>query len=303
MEMTVALAQMYPKLGDVQANLETHLEMIERAQEQDADLIVFPEMSLTGYQIMDMVPELAVRARADDPIFSKLLTASQHIDIMFGFAQEDERNRFYIAAAYLSAGEVTHVHHKVYLPTYGMFDDGRYFDEGQHFRAFDTRFGRMGMLICEDFWHLSAPYVLWLDGADILLLHSASPSRGVGQAEQGRLTSTRWVELMNQSYASSLTSYVIHCNRVGYEDGKNFWGGSSIATPDGEFLVQAPYFDETLLVQKIDLNQLHRTRSRMPILRDERPQIVQNELERILSKQQSVRTQSTRLGANSNGRR
>lgn len=303
MEMTVALAQMYPKLGDVQANLETHLEMIERAQEQDADLIVFPEMSLTGYQIMDMVPELAVRARADDPIFSKLLTASQHIDIMFGFAQEDERNRFYIAAAYLSAGEVTHVHHKVYLPTYGMFDDGRYFDEGQHFRAFDTRFGRMGMLICEDFWHLSAPYVLWLDGADILLLHSASPSRGVGQAEQGRLTSTRWVELMNQSYASSLTSYVIHCNRVGYEDGKNFWGGSSIATPDGEFLVQAPYFDETLLVQKIDLNQLHRTRSRMPILRDERPQIVQNELERILSKQQSVRTQPTRLGANSNGRR
>jgi len=302
-EMTVALAQMYPKLGDVQANLETHLEMIERAQEQDADLIVFPEMSLTGYQIMDMVPELAVRARADDPIFSKLLTASQHIDIMFGFAQEDERNRFYIAAAYLSAGEVTHVHHKVYLPTYGMFDDGRYFDEGQHFRAFDTRFGRMGMLICEDFWHLSAPYVLWLDGADILLLHSASPSRGVGQAEQGRLTSTRWVELMNQSYASSLTSYVIHCNRVGYEDGKNFWGGSSIATPDGEFLVQAPYFDETLLVQKIDLNQLHRTRSRMPILRDERPQIVQNELERILSKQQSVRTQPTRLGANSNGRR
>jgi len=286
--MTVGLAQMYPKLGDVHANLEKHLDFIEQAAAQHVDLIVFPELSLTGYQVMDMVPELAARATPDDPVFARMLDASHRMDIMFGFVQEDSRNRFFIAAAYLSDGEVRHIHHKIYLPTYTMFDDGRYFDEGQHIRAFDTQFGRVGMLICEDFWHMSAPYVLWMDGADILLLHSASPSRGVSIAEQGRLTSTRWVEMMNQTYASSLTSYVIHVNRVGYEDGKNFWGGSSIANPEGEFVTQAPYFDETLIVQSVDLNQLHRTRSRLPLLRDERPLLVQNELKRIMTGSDAV---------------
>ncbi|MEO0563442.1 MAG: nitrilase-related carbon-nitrogen hydrolase, partial [Chloroflexota bacterium] len=140
-----------------------------------------------------------------------------------------------------------------------------------------------------DFWHMSAPYVLWMDGADVLLFHSNSPSRGVGSDENGRLTSSRWVELMNQSYASSFTSYVVHCNRVGYEDGKNFWGGSSVASPDGEFLTHGCYFDETLIVQETDLNQLHRTRSRMPLLRDERPELVQREMDRILQTRTVVR--------------
>ncbi|MEM6281385.1 MAG: nitrilase-related carbon-nitrogen hydrolase [Chloroflexota bacterium] len=179
MKMTIGLGQIYPKLGNVPANLEKHLDYIEDATAQNVDLIIFPEMSLTGYQVMDMVPELAIRASADDPVFGQMLDASHKTDIMFGFVQEDARNRFYIAAAYLSGGKTVHIHHKVYLPTYTMFDDGRYFDEGQHIRAFDTRFGRMGMLICEDFWHMSAPYVLWMDGADILLLQSCSPSRGI----------------------------------------------------------------------------------------------------------------------------
>ncbi len=284
MKMTVGLAQIYPKLGNLQANLDKHLAYVEDAARQGVDLLVFPEMSLTGYQVMDMVPELAVRAEASDPVFAQMLDASKQLDIMVGFVREDERNRFYIAAAYLSGGDVVHIHHKVYLPTYTMFDDGRYFDAGQHLRAFDTRFGRMGMLICEDFWHMSAPYVLWMDGADILLLHSCSPSRGVSAGEQGRLTSSRWVELMNQSYASSLTSYVVHCNRVGYEDGKSFWGGSSVANPEGEFITHGLYFDEALIVQELDLNQLHRTRSRVPLLRDERPALVQSELHRILDR-------------------
>lgn len=282
MRLTLGLAQIYPKLGNIAANLEKHLAYVEQAKAQGVDLLMFPELSLTGYQVMDMFPELAIEASGDDPIFSQLLNASHDIDIMFGFVQRDARSRFYIASAYLSRGEVVHVHQKVYLPTYTMFDDGRYFESGNHIRAFDTRFGRVGMLICEDFWHMSAPYVLWMDGADLFLFQSNSPSRGIGQAEQGRLTSTRWVELMQQSYASSLTSYVVHVNRVGYEDGKNFWGGSSVASPDGEFLTHGLYFDEALIVQQIDLNQIHRTRSRLPLLRDERPELVQREMARIL---------------------
>jgi predicted amidohydrolase len=280
MRLNVALAQIKPKLADVPANLDKHLAYIDQAIDQGADLVIFPELSLTGYQVQDLVPEVAIRARADDPIFGALLNASKRIDLVFGFVHEDERQRFYIAAAYASAGELVHVHHKLYLPTYGMFDEGRFFDQGERARAFDTRFGRVGMLICEDFWHMSPPYLLWLDGADILILHSASPSRGLDSSD--RLSGSRWVELVNQAYGSLFTNYVLHCNRVGYEDGKNFWGGSSVVDPNGDFVARAPYFDETLLTHSIDLNQLHRTRSRLPLLRDERPEMVQRELTRIL---------------------
>ena len=285
MRVKIGLAQIYPKLGDIQANVDKHLSYINDAVEQGVDLIVFPELSLTGYQVMDLVSELAIEANPQDKVFAQFLNASKNIDIVFGFIQQDKRNRFYIASAYLSGGECVHVHHKIYLPTYTMFDDGRYFNAGTSIRAFDTRFGRIGMLICEDFWHLSAGYVLWQDGADILVLTSCSPSRGVETTENGRMTSSRWVELVNQSYGSMFTNYVIHVNRVGYEDGKNFWGGSSVVDPNGEFLTHGLYFDETLITQDIDLNQLHRTRSRLPLLRDERPYLVQRELDRIFREQ------------------
>jgi NAD+ synthase (glutamine-hydrolysing) len=238
-------------------------------------------LSLTGYQVQDLMPEVAIRATPEDPIFSQMLDASQKLDVMFGFVHRDKRDRFYTAAAYLSKGQCLHVHHKVYLPTYTMFDESRYFDEGESVRAFDTPFGRVGMLICEDFWHISPPYLLWLDGADMLLLQSASPSRGL--TDDARMGSTRWVELVNQTYGSIFTNYIIHCNRVGYEDGKNFWGGSSVVDPNGEFLTHGLYFDEALITQTIDLNQVHRTRARLPLLRDERPHLIQRELARILN--------------------
>jgi predicted amidohydrolase len=282
MRLTIGLAQIYPKLADVKANLAKHLGMIRQAGEQGVDLIVFPELSLTGYQVQDLVPEVAIRATRDDDTFRALLEASQNLDIMFGFVHEDVRQRFYTAAAYLSRGECLHIHHKLYLPTYAMFDEGRYFDQGEHVQAFDTRFGRVGMLICEDFWHMSPAYVLWQDGADLLLFQSASPSRGLDAGD--RLSGSRWVELVNQAYGSMFTNYVVHCNRVGYEDGKNFWGGSSIVDPDGEFVTHGRYFDEALIVQSIDLNQLHRTRARLPLLRDERPELAQRELARILAR-------------------
>lgn len=281
MRITVALAQMYPKLADLKRNLDKHLDYVEQAATRGADLILFPELSLTGYQVQDLAPEVAIHSDADDPIFAQLLKASRRIDIAFGFVHEDRRKRFYIASAYLSGGEAVHIHHKLYLPTYAMFDEARYFARGDRVRAFDTRFGRAGMLICEDFWHVSPAWLLWLDGADMFILHSSSPSRGLN--EGGRLAGTRWVELVNQSYGSLFTSYILHCNRVGYEDGKNFWGGSSVVDPDGEFMTHGLYFDEALITQEIDLNQLHRTRARLPLLRDERPGLAQRELTRILN--------------------
>ncbi|HLY25135.1 MAG TPA: nitrilase-related carbon-nitrogen hydrolase, partial [Aggregatilineales bacterium] len=235
-----------------------------------------------GYNLQDLVYEVAIPAHAENPTLKTLCSCSadSNMDLMVGFVDTDERARYYIAAAYISQGEVLHVHHKVYLPTYTMFDEGRYFAWGDSVKAFDTRFGRMGMLICEDFWHASPPYLLWLDRADLLLFHSASPGRGIDASD--RLSSARWVQLVNQAYGSMFTNFVIHCNRVGFEDGLNFWGGSTIVDPDGEFVINGPLHEEALIVQTIDVNQLRRARSRLPLLRDERTALLSSELQRIL---------------------
>jgi NAD+ synthase (glutamine-hydrolysing) len=280
MKLRLALSQMNTTLGNVDANLEKHLETIRQAREQSADLLVFPELSLTGYVLQDLVPFVSHRPTADDPVFRPLLQASRDLDMVVGFVDEDSRHRFFISSAYLSKGEVLHVHHKVYLPTYGLFDEGRFFAWGDCVRAFDTRFGRMGMLICEDFWHASPPYLLWLDGADVLLFSSASPGRGLTEGDQ--LESARWVDHINRAYASLFTAFVVHTNRVGFEDGLNFWGGASVYDPNGELIARGPYHEESLILAEMDLNQLHRTRARLPLLRDERTSLVQREMERIL---------------------
>ena len=281
MKCKLALSQISTVLGDVQANLNKHLQIIDQACEDNVDLLVFPELSLTGYFLQDLVPTVALRPNLSDPVFRRLIEASQKLDMVVGFVQEDERNRFYIASAYLSGGEVLHVHQKIYLPTYGLFDEGRFFAWGDKVRAFDTRFGRVGLLVCEDFWHASLPYLLWQDGADILIFSSASPGRGLSQEPQ--LDSARWVDHINRAYASLFTTFVAHTNRVGYEDGLHFWGGAMVYDPNGNVLARAPQQEEALLICEIDLNQLHRTRARLPLLRDERTALVERELNRILT--------------------
>jgi predicted amidohydrolase len=278
MKLNLALAQIDSKLGVPNANLEKHLAFIKDAK--GADLLIFPELSLTGYVLQDLVPSVVARPTADDPYFKELLKASKKIDLIVGFVEEDSRHRFFNSSAYLSKGEVLHVHRKVYLPTYGMFDEGRFFAWGDAVRAFDTRFGRVGMLICEDFWHASPPYLLWLDGADLLYFISVSPSRGLNNEDT--LESARWVEHVGQAYASLFTSFVANTNRVGYEDGLNFWGGATAYDPNGELIAKGPYFDEAITHAELDLDELHRTRARLPLLRDERTGLVERELSRIV---------------------
>jgi NAD+ synthase (glutamine-hydrolysing) len=283
MKLNLALAQIATTLGDIDKNLAKHLAVIEKAYASGADLLVFPELSLTGYVLQDLVPSMAHSPTPDDAIFAPLLKASHQLDIVVGFVEEDQRNRFHIASAYLSRGEVLHIHRKVYLPTYGLFDEGRFFAYGSAVEAFDTRFGRAGMLICEDFWHASPPYLLWLDGADLFIFHSASPGRGL--TDNPQLENTQWVDLILRAYASLFTSFVVHTNRVGYEDGLNFPGGAVAYDPDGNPLGRGPFHEESLVMVELDLNQLHRTRARLPLLRDERTALVQREMNRILDAQ------------------
>jgi predicted amidohydrolase len=279
--MNLALAQINTTLGNLPANLEKHLSLAKEAAQAGADLLLFPELSLTGYVLQDLAAEVALRPSAQDPNFRALLEASHKLDMVVGFVEQDSRFRFYISAAYLSAGEIRHIHRKVHLPTYGIFDEHRYFAAGDTFRSFETRFGRAGILICEDFWHISSPYLLWMDGADLFYLTSASPGRGVTDKILG---SAQWVQDVNRAYAGLFTSFFAHANRVGFEDGLNFFGGSTLFDPDGRRVAQAPFNEESLTLTEVDLAQLRRTRTRLPLLRDENPAMVARELERILHK-------------------
>jgi NAD+ synthase (glutamine-hydrolysing) len=280
MTLTIALAQIDTRLGDIPFNLDRHFTMVEEASHNGADLLVFPELSLTGYSLQDLVAQVALRPSPTDPIFKHLLQASQHIDLVVGFVEEDARHRFFIASAYLSRGEILHIHRKVHLPTYGIFDEKRFLAAGDSFHSFDTRFGRLGLLICEDFWHISSPYLLWQDGAEIFILTSASPGRGVTSEHIG---SADWVETVNRAYAGLFTSFFAHANRVGFEDGLYFWGASTVFDPDGKLLGKGPFDLEAITYSVLDLQQLRRTRTRLPLLRDERPEMVLHELGRIIN--------------------
>ncbi len=276
----VGLGQVRPILGDLSANIATHERVINEARDGGAALLVFPELALTGYFLRDLVADVAMRA--DDERLRALSTLAGPMDVVLCFVEEDDRGRFFIAAAYWSGGALVHVHRKVYLPTYGFFDDGRFFGRGDRVRAFDTRFGRIGMLICEDFWHMSTPYLLWQDGADMLLFCNNHPGRGT-DSRTGDIASIEFVSALCRTYAGSMTVPIVQCNRVGWEDGINFWGGSFVVDAGGVELARAPAMEDHLLIAEIDRAETRRRRLAFPALRDERPDLVQRELTRILS--------------------
>jgi predicted amidohydrolase len=276
----VGLAQMAPRLGDVTHNLQRHLALVEEAKAQGVDLLLFPELGLTGYTLKDLVPSVALRPTADDPVFQQLLVASEGMDLVVGFIEESERHVFYNSAAYLSAGRLVHLYRKVYLPTYGLFDEGRFWGSGDRLRAFDTRFGRMALLICRDVWHLSASYLAVMDGADTILAISAAPGWGVEDG-QDRLTRAQSWERLIRCLAQFLTCYYFYCNRVGCEDGVPFFGGSLAVAPGGRLLAQAPDLEEVLIIATWDTATLRRVRSQSTFLRDERLDLTLRELQRI----------------------
>jgi predicted amidohydrolase len=277
MDFTVALAQIKPKLGCVADNLGMVEAAVEQGIQEKAGLVLFPELALTGYFLKDLVPEVALAL--DSPEIVRLKELSRHISIAVGFVEVSADYRFFNAALYLEDGEIRHLHRKVYLPTYGLFDEQRYLARGERFRAFDSRFGRMGLLICEDMWHLSAPYILAMDGATTLLCLSSSPGRGI--TEDDRLGSTAAWQKLTATTAMFLNCRVLYCNRVGYEDGVNFWGGSEAVTPGGEVAVRGKILEEDFLLAEIEEGALRRERIFSPMMRDESLPITLKELRRI----------------------
>jgi NAD+ synthase (glutamine-hydrolysing) len=275
---TVALAQTKPHLGDVARNLTQHEEAIVRARDAGADLVVFPELSMTGYHLKDDVPSVA--QRIDGPVVRRLEELSRDITVVASLVEETSDFRFFNSALWIEQGATRFVHRKVYLPTYGMFDESRYFARGGHVRALDTGFGRAAVLVCEDLWHASTIYLAALDGALFVVCPSSSPLRGLSEdAEQD--DNARFWELINRAYAQTYGLFVIYVNRVGFEDGVGFWGGSAVVDPSGHSIVKAPYYEPALVTCEIDLAVARRKRIASPLLRDEDIDLTLRELTRI----------------------
>lgn len=277
MDITVALAQIKPKLGSVPDNLDLIERSIERAVAEKADLVVFPELALTGYFLKDLVPEVALTL--DSPEVARLKKLSRSISIAVGFVEAAMGYQFFNAALYLEQGEIKHLHRKVYLPTYGLFDEQRYFSHGWQFRAFNTRLGPIGMLICEDMMHPSAPYILALDGATTILCLASSPARGVEEGDEPSST-TIW-RTQTSSAALSFNCNVLFCNRVGVEEGIVLWGGSEAVLPSGKRCASAALFEEDFVLARLEEKVLRRERIHFPVLRDENLSLTLRELQRI----------------------
>jgi predicted amidohydrolase len=280
--LRIALVQLAPRLGVLETNLLRHRELLAQARAAGAGLVVFPELGLTGYQLQDLAAEVAMRK--DDPRLLALAADTKRLSAVVSFVEEADDHRLFISAALLEDGDVRFVHRKLFLPTYGLFDERRFFAAGDRLRTVDSRLGvKLGIAICEDFWHLSVPETLALDGAQLLINVSSSPGRDLAAIhEVGLGTAVSWRTLM-RTYAQLTTSFVVFCNRVGMDETISFWGGSEVIAPSGEALFTAPLFDEGLYTVDIELGDVRRERIGLPLLRDERPELHLRELRRILA--------------------
>jgi NAD+ synthase (glutamine-hydrolysing) len=278
MRYVIGLAQCDAVLGDLQQNLAAHRRWIAQARERGVDLLVFPELSLTGYLLQDLVHEVSLRA--DDPVLLALAREAAPMGVCVGGIEESPLLAQYIAGFYLEDGRVVHVHRKVYLASYGVFDEARYVGSGARVTAFDTRRGRLGIAICEDCWHPSLVGLLLLDGAHLIVVQTASPVRDLREGELPR-NAEIWMDTL-RSYARLYGAYIAFCNRVGSEDGLLFWGRSTVFGPDGEVVTSGPLYDEQLVVGEIDDANVRQARLANPVLREERLELTIHELQRIL---------------------
>jgi NAD+ synthase (glutamine-hydrolysing) len=280
--LRIGLAQIAPRLGDLEANLERHHALIADARGGGVGLVVFPELGLTGYLLQDLASEVAMRL--DDPRLAELAAETTDLSAVVSFVEESADHRLFIAAALIEGGRIRHVHRKLFLPTYGLFDERRFFAAGDVLRAVPSRLGvGVGLAVCEDFWHLSVPQVLALDGAQIMINVSSSPGRDLAATnEVGLGTATSWRTIM-RTYAQLTTSLVVFCNRVGVEESVSFWGGSEVVGPSGRPIFSAPLYDEGMFIVDVDIRDIRRERIGLPLLRDERPELEVRELERIVA--------------------
>lgn len=278
MDCRVVLAQIEPTLGNVPANLDMHVREIRAAIEARADLIVFPELSLTGYFLKDQTSEVALSI--DSGELENIADLSRQISIVVGFAERGRDGRVYNAVAFFEDGELLELHRKVHLVHYGMFDEGRDFAPGERFRSFESRHGRFGLLVCEDAWHVGSSWLHFLANVDALLIVSAGPARGVTEDAAG-LRSTHVWNKIHDTLALLFQTWIVYVNRVGSEDGILFGGGSRVVDPHGREIAAIEGLEPGRAQARLTSEALRRARVATPLRRDEKPWIVAREVQRL----------------------
>ncbi|MBS1518180.1 MAG: hypothetical protein JSS91_08830 [Bacteroidetes bacterium] len=255
--MKAAIAQTTSVLGDLKKNIKHHLDYCDEAIKNKADLIIFPELSLTGYSLKDLNYGICLNL-SETKLLDELKKKSSKISIICGLAEEGDDFAIYNSGVFISDGEIRFSHRKIYLPTYGLFEEFRYFSHGKDCSAHETKFGKLGLLVCEDLWHISLPYTLALDGAKILIGIASSPTRLAADHEGFKNFEINSEH--HRTYARILSGYFLFSNRVGYEDGINFWGGSEIVDPFGNVIAAAKLFEEDIIYADIDMEEVRRAR-------------------------------------------
>lgn len=278
MPFTIQLAQIEPTLGNLDKNLELHLEHIDAAQEAGVEMLLFPELSLTGYFLKDQTADVALRI--PEPPLEILLERSRSISLGVGFIERAPDGRLYNSYALLEDGELLHVHRKVHLVTYGMFEESRDVAAGERFVVAESKHGRIGVLLCEDLWHVISSWLYFLEGVDLLIVPSAGPARGVSAGEEGLTSANIWKTLLT-AQAMLFQTWSIYVNRSGCEDGITFGGGTRIVDPSGREAASLEGLSAGTLTHQIDLRANERARLQTPLRRDEKPWIVLRELQRL----------------------
>jgi N-carbamoylputrescine amidase len=271
--LRVAIVQSKPAKGQYERNLAQTREAFAQLSEDPPDLVVLPEGALTGYFLEGAVYDLALPADsfAGDLTNAWRATSAQPVDIAAGFFENDE-GTFYNSALYLQVGDdgerIVHLHRKMFLPTYGVFDEERFLSRGHKLGTFETRFGRMALLVCEDACHAIVLTLAAIKGARIVIVPSASPGRGVENEGERELESvTRWREMLRNA-AIEHGIYVIYAGLTGFEGGKGMSGSSFVVDPLGRVLVQAPASEACIVRADLDTREIDLARASLPLLGD-----------------------------------
>ena len=266
--MIASIAQISPFFGDINRNIKKHLTYIELAKQGKAELVIFPEMSLTGYYLKDLTPEIAIDLSLK--ILDPLLDASSNIDIVVSFPEKGRDFNLYISSAYLSKGKILSIHRKVYPPINGMFDDLKDYKSGDTIESFQANNINTGMLICRDMWHPEAITELAMKDVKLIIVPSAVPLRSI--SENGPNIKS----FINRSvvfYAEHYSLYFVFTNRVGFEEGICFYGGSTVANPSGEIILSMSLLTEEIKFFEINEREIERRVSILPLQFEQRKNI------------------------------
>lgn len=274
--MRVALAQIDPTLGDIDANFELARETIAEARGRGADLVVFPELSLTGYALGQISDEVSIEVQ--DERITSLAEEAGETSIVLGFHEDGGGIRTYNSTAYFEDESLVHLHRKLYLPTYGVFEERKLFSPGQAMRAFGTKFGRMSILICNDAWQPALGFLAVQDGARVLLI----PTNSADSRFPGDMDTTEYWYNITRFYARMLECYVVFVNRAGKEGELAFWGSSHVMDPWGNVITEAALYKKDIVTADLDLKSVLQRRRRVPLLREARLGLLNRELNRLV---------------------